>query len=151
MIQPTFKLTDVKINAKTVAMSVKRASVAPEMKAGFLVERDAKASMKRGGAYKAAQGTRKGKTARSGKPSAPGEPPNVQSGALRSSITTAKDGWSVIVGPTVLYGKEHEQPGNIGEWAEFSGRKYPKRPFMRPALLRMARKFAKLWRSLRLR
>lgn len=151
MIQPTFKIVDIKINAKEVARSVKRASIAPEMKAGLLVERDAKRSMRRGGAFKATAGPRRGKTARRGKPSPAGEPPHVQSGELRASITTARERGRVIVGATVPYAKVHEQKGVTGDWAEFGGRNYPKRAFMRPALLRMARKFAKLWRNLRLR
>ena len=143
VIQPTFKIAGVKIDARRVANAVERASTEPEMKAGFLVEREAKKLMNRGG--------RTGVGQKRGTPSAPGTPPHTQSGELRSSIQTARAFSSVIVGPTVAYGAVHEQPDNPGDWAEFGGLRYPKRAFMRPALLNCMRKFAKFWAGLRLR
>lgn len=142
-ISPTFKMTGIKTYPMQVKKAVQRASIAPEMKAGFLVEREAKKLMQRGG--------RTGIGQKRGIPSAPGTPPHRQLGELVLSIATARDGQSVIVGPTVPYGKVHEQPGNDGEWAGFGGRNYPKRAFMRPALLNVMKKFAKFWKSLNLK
>ena len=142
-ITPTFKMTGIKIDSRRVAIAVARASIAPEMKAGFLVEHEAKKLMQRGG--------RTGVGQRRGIPSAPGTPPHTQTGELRASITTARDGQAVIVGPTAPYGKVHEQADNPGEWAEYGGRRYPKRAFMRPALLNVMKKFAKFWAGLNLR
>ncbi len=142
-ISPTFKLKGIKMYPMRVKKAVIRASIAPEMKAGFLVEREVKRLMHRGG--------RTGVGQRRGIPSAPGTPPNVQEGELRVSIATAQAGNAVIIGPTAAKGKVHEQPGNPGDWAEFGGRHYPKRAFMRPALLAVMKKFAKFWAGLRLR
>ena len=138
MIQPTFKITGIKMHTAELKRAVVKASMEPMMKAGALVEGDAKRSMRQGGGA-------------SRTPSAPGTPPNAQLGDLKKSITHARDGNTVIVGPTERYGQIHEQAGMAGDWAEFGGRNYPKRAFMMPALGRMARKFAKLWASLRLR
>jgi len=78
-------------------------------------------------------------------------PPHSQSSELKVSIEHARDGYSVVAGPTAPYGKVHEQPNNPGEWAEYGGRRYPKRAFMRPALLNVMKKFAKFWAGLNLR
>lgn len=78
------------------------------------VERSAKTSMKSGGG-------------RAGIPSPPGTPPHVQTGALRASISFARDDVSYVVGPTERYGRKHE----------FGIPPYPQRAFMRPALQRV--------------
>jgi len=67
--------------------------------------------------------------------SAPGTPPHIQSGLLVGSVEAAPSGplrW--VAGPTDAsgYGALHEW-GGLGEWG-----RYPPRPFVRPALARMA-------------
>lgn len=134
--------------AKDVAKAFMQATDIPSQKAATLVEKDAKASMKSGGRE---TGSRGGKVR---KPSRPGDPPHVQTGNLRASITFGKtDRGTYIVGPTLQawYGRLHEQPEkplSPGAVAEYGGRSFPQRPFMRPALYRMARKFKRLFRSL---
>ncbi len=75
-----------------------------------------------------------------GPPSAPGTPPHAQSSDLHGSIDSAPYRRGYIIGPRskAWYGRIHE----------FGGRRHPKRPFMRPALRNMKRKYAKLWKSL---
>lgn len=68
-------------------------------------------------------------------PSAPGQPPSLVSGALRRSITVeppvhTAEGWSIVVGPTIVYGRIQELGGNTGRnHATY----LPPRPYMRPA------------------
>lgn len=130
----TYKVVRVKIDKVRLAAAMKRASIAPLMKCGLLLEREAKVSMKKGG-------RRAG--FKTGVPSAPGTPPHVQEGTLRASIEHAADmsKGTVVVGPTEWYGKIHE----------FGGRKHPKRPFMIPAFMACKAKFVFLFRNLRLR
>jgi len=133
----TAKLKGVKVHDRRVMAAVKNASVAPLDKCALLVEREAKKSMKAGGAL-GRVGPRGGYVR---EPSAPGTPPHVQRGALRASIGWARDGESRVVGPTEKYGAAHE----------FGTRLLPKRPFMRPALQKVKSKFAALFRNLRLK
>jgi len=156
MIEPTFEIKGLTLRAAAVKRAVRNASIAPEAKAALLVEREAKASMKKGGVRavgerKRGAGGRFLKMARARVVAPAGEPPYVQRGALRASITHAKDGWSYVVGATEPYAKVHEQDGIPGGWAEFGGRRYPARPFMRPALERVARNLPQLWRNLKLK
>lgn len=63
-------------------------------------------------------------------PSAPGQPPSLISGALRRSITVddperSAQGWSINVGPTIVYGRVQELGGGPSN--------LPARPYMRPA------------------
>ena len=109
-----------------VAAAVKIASIEPARKAALIVEGNAKKSMRQGGGA--------AKT-----PSDAPNPPNVQTGALRASITHAKAGFGYIVGPTEIYGKFHE----------FGTRNLPARPFIFPALLKSMREFPQLWRDLK--
>jgi phage gpG-like protein len=75
-------------------------------------------------------------------PSDPGNPPNVQTGNLKSSISTAQlENGNVVVGPTAKYGGLHEFGGTV------KGRKYPKRPFMFPAWRRVQKKIMKLFKD----
>lgn len=66
-------------------------------------------------------------------PSAPGSPPSLVSGALRRSITVEPpvqhgDGWSIDVGPRIVYGRIQELGGSS------NGSNYlPPRPYMAPA------------------
>lgn len=126
-------------NPRLVVQAVAQAKGDPEMKAGLLVEREAKLSMHKGGRF---EGPRGGKMRI---PSEPGDPPNVQTGNLRGSITTARENdlfGRVIVGPTraAWYGRLHEH----------GGRHHPKRPFMRPALVEVRQKFPALFLGLKL-
>jgi len=93
------------------------------MKAGHMLERRAKTLLSKGGG-------------RNGEPSAPGEPPHLQTGALRSSVHTAKTKkGTVVVGPTEEYGAKHE----------FGLRNYPPRPFMRPAFREIESDIKRVW------
>jgi len=108
-----------------------------------MVEREAKMSMKAGGAL-GRIGPRGGYIR---EPSAPGTPPHVQLGALRASITHATthrgetNAPVEIVGPTAKYGAVHE----------FGSRTHPKRPFMRPALQRIAPQIKRLFARMKLK
>lgn len=119
------------LDAKGLLEAVSRASVEPLSKAALLVESEAKTSMRTGGG-----------TART--PSKEGTPPNVQTGNLRASIQSARlPNGNYVVGPTrtAFYGKIHE----------FGTRRFPARPFMRPALLKMRTRFAKLFKGSKIR
>ena len=112
-----------------VQKAVQQAQVSRIDKAALLVEADAKQSMKAGGGGK-------------GVPSPAETPPHVQTGNLRASITHARTPQGTqLVGPTRMawYGRVHE----FG-----SARHKNKRPFMRPALMRMMKKFPMLFRKL---
>ncbi len=119
------------LDAKGLLKAVQRASVDPLSKAALLVESEAKTSMDSGG------GT-------GGTPSKEGTPPNVQSGNLRASISTGKlPNGNYVVGPTrnAFYGKIHE----------FGTRRFPARPFMRPALLTVRTEFPAFFKGARIR
>ena len=126
MIRPTFKMSRVVLRTAAVAKAVQLASIEPARKAALIVERNAKMSMRTGGGA--------AKT-----PSNAPNPPNVQTGALRASITHARVGFGYIVGPQEKYGKYHE----------FGTRNLPARPFIFPALLKSMREFPGLWRDLK--
>lgn len=74
--------------------------------------------------------------------SQPNEPPRVRTGNLRASIRTeaveGSERMSWRIGPSVIYGK----------WLEFSTRRMRSRPFMRPALATIYRRFASYFRGL---
>lgn len=81
-------------------------------------------------------------------PSAPGEPPSLISGALRRSITVeppehTSEGWSIRVGPTIVYGRVQELGGGPSN--------LPARPYMRPAWAILPDKIANImedaWRN----
>jgi hypothetical protein len=85
---------------------------------------------------------------RSPKPSAPGTPPNTRRGQLRRAIRYAveKVGGapvSVVIGPDV------DVVGTSATAHEFGGKyrreKYPKRPFMGPALKETQPKLPDMW------
>lgn len=117
--------------ARSVHNAVERASLKPLLQCGARVERAAKTSMRAGGGVQRT-------------PSAPGTPPHVQTGVLRSSIATAEASiLEVVIGPT-----EHAWYGRIHE---HGGRHHPKRPFMRPALRKAQREFPREFKGLKLR
>lgn len=78
-----------------------------------------------------------------GTPSPPGTPPHPQSRVLKNSIQHARtETGSWVIGPTTVasYGRIHE----------FGGRRHPPRPFMRPALLRVANQLPSVFSRLQL-
>jgi len=71
--------------------------------------------------------------------SAPGTPPGVVTGALRGGITQKRVGrFTILVGPSVLYGK----------FLEFGTRNMSARPFMRPAFSNTVTKFPQFFGDL---
>jgi len=135
------KRVTVDWHGSEVARAVEEAILPPLKKCAVAVVREAKASMRRAGG-------------REGEPSEPGQPPNVQSGVLRSNINyapeTVRDLFGrrtiVVVGPSrnAAYGRIHEHGENVG------GRQYPERPFMAPALESAQRRFVQHFKNLRL-
>jgi HK97 gp10 family phage protein len=107
---------------KEVLKAAQQASLTPLMEAGYLVQREAKKSMRKF----------------TGKSSKPGHPPKSRTGRLKAGIHTAreKDG-RVIVGPvgSAWYGKI----------LEHGGRNVSPRPFMKPAVEKVKEKFPYLW------
>lgn len=123
------KVVNVKVFRARTISRVRAAAIPALLKCALLVEREAKAGMRKGGRIKGRK---------TGVPSPPGHPPHVQTGVLRSSIHSATTMTSAVVGPTAKYGKFHE----------FGTRMHPKRPFMRPALMAAKNKFAAQFRGL---
>jgi phage gpG-like protein len=99
--------------------------------AGFSIAKAAKASI-----------------VKSRNPSKPGEPPTTRGRGrknLKGAIFTASDRESAIVGP------RHSYVGESGEVHEFGkprgGERFPKRPFMAPALEKSLPRFASDWQG----
>ena len=133
------------LDVKGIRAAVREASIEPKHNMALEVEREAKTSM-HGGRKKvtrAARGKRRARKVTIGEPSAPGTPPNVQSGIGRGSITTAfvKASQSYIVGPS-------SPPAPYMGGHEFGTRFHPPRPFMRPALMRALPRYPKLYKNL---
>lgn len=80
-------------------------------------------------------------------PSAPGSPPHSRKGLLKKAIVYAVDReqQNVVIGPTVNVigdaGSPHEHGG------DFRGKPYPARPFMGPALDKLANNLDKMWKN----
>lgn len=151
-----FKLSEIEIKDKELLDRVEKRAFSPIRRAALLVERSAKTSMAKGGREAITKVNKKtGKTTKTKRfrrvPSKAPNPPHVQTGNLRGSITHAivrirrflSGGITAIVGPTRLawYGQIHEYGG------EFGGRHYPARPFMRPALARTQDQFQDLFKG----
>ena len=133
-----FALKNLRIYDRDAALAIQEKTDKALLKCGALVEREAKKSMRKGGRRK---GPRGGKVR---EPSAPGTPPNVQTGNLRRSITYARIAKNrVLIGPTPMawYGKLHELGGQFGR------RYFPQRAFMIPALERARERFASIFMS----
>ena len=141
---------------KEVLAAVAEASQPPLKKCAALVEAEAKISMKKGGSV---SGLKRGqayvywhsKLKRYVQASKPGTPPHKQFGALVSGIITAPSGrgtYFVGVRQEVWYGKLHEWGGQ--KIHEQGGKYHPKRPFMRPALVKVMKQFPRFFRNLRL-
>ena len=132
----TMRVTGIKVNQREMMALARQAVIDPLEKCALLVEREAKRLLNVG-----APVTGKSKSGKTTyyQPSTPPDPPHKRLTALQTSINYAlltfggKRG--AIVGPTEKYGKTHE----FG--LDFGARNYPKRPFMRPALRRVNRKF----------
>ena len=156
------------MNTREVKERVRKALISRYAKCALLIEADAKRSLSRGG--KAVVGRDKdGRYQKTDKAiSGPaGEPPRLRTGNLRASIQAAKtmEG-TYVVGPTTtaFYGRIHEYGGKIRVTARMRGflaaelgihlRKdtteitIPKRPFMGPAMRRMAEKFPELFKDI---
>ena len=137
------------LDVKGIRAAVREASIEPKHKMALEIEREAKTSMQ-GGRRKIVKAygfSKRGKVLTRKKtisePSAPGTPPNVQSGIGRGSITTAfvKASQSYIVGPS-------SPPAPYMGGHEFGTRYHPPRPFMRPALMRALPRYPKLYKNL---
>lgn len=136
------------LSPKQILKAVKQASIRPKEECALMVERVAKESMKEGGRVpyvRKPKGAR-GKTIKRGLPSRPGTPPHVQTGILKGSIRTAQLdlaslGEVFIVGPS-------SPPASYGAVHEFGGRHHPPRPFMWPALVRVAPQYPGLFKNL---
>jgi len=82
---------------------------------------------------------------KSANPAEPGKPPKTRRGQLRSSIRFAveRNRQRVLIGP------DHRIVGQSGRAHEFGGRyrkqRYPKRPFMGPALTKTKDRLPKHW------
>lgn len=97
-----------------------KAQVVSLMQAGMVVERAAKIKLSQNGRHPEGTPT----------PSAPGSPPSIISGTLRASVKTftpTSKGfgkYSVLIGPTVEYGRIQE----------LGGGNLPARPYMQPSM-----------------
>ncbi len=118
-------LSSIRIYAKRVVDAVEHEAPSRLRRCAMMVESAAKRSMRSGGG-------------KAEKPSPPGEPPHVQTGTLRSSISHAVSGLTAVAGPTEKYGKYHE----------FGTRLHPQRPFMRPALRKVQRDMPNLFKDM---
>lgn len=79
------------------------------------------------------------------KPSAEGKPPHTREGRLRKSIVYRVESQQ----ERVLVGPDHSVVGRSASAHEHGGRyrrqRYPRRPFMRPALLKNKDRLPRLW------
>jgi len=120
----------IRFDKKAIEKAVKRSNIDSLGRAGALVRTIARRSIRRKGVQN--------------KPSKPGNPPKT-TGPLRRSILfeVAKDKQDVIVGPSSDF------VDNVGKAHEFGGKfrkeKFPKRPFMGPALEKASPRLPKLW------
>jgi phage gpG-like protein len=155
------------LNDAEVKARVNKAVIGRVQKCALLVEAEAKQLLSQGGGSRTGADKAGNKTV-SFTPSAPGEPPHLRSGNLRNAIRTARSGpKSYVVGPQRMawYGRVHEFGALISVTAKMAGYlafafgwhvkpgstiRIPKRPFMRPALLRCLAKFPALFAGLAL-
>jgi phage gpG-like protein len=164
-------LDDAEVKAR-----VNKAVIGRVQKCALLVEAEAKQLLSQGGGKtivlaggRDAHGRFLKQSETVYSPSAPGEPPHLRSGNLRNAIRTARSGpKSYVVGPQRMawYGRVHEFGALISVTAKMAGYlgfafgwwgvkpgstiRIPKRPFMRPALLRCLAKFPALFAGLNL-
>ena len=140
------------LNADELKSMLKKASKDPLMKCAGLIMRQAKQSMKQGGKLHRVKYSGRVRTRSDAYfnialnqwvvPSKPGMAPHAQTKKLRESITIEIDGGAVRIGPTTMawYGRLHE----------FGGKNHPPRPFMRPALYAVMKRFPEYFRDLKI-
>jgi len=132
-----FKMGSIKMDHAGMQRTVQDSLPPRVLRCAVLVEGEAKRLLSVGGGA-------------SHVPSAPGQPPHAQTGELKSSITSAMAGPNTaIVGPNKIgkptrAGKKY----SIGHIHEFGGVRHPKRPFMKPALMRMLERFPEQFKGL---
>ena len=154
------------LNKDEVVKRVNAAKVSRIAKCAALVESEAKRSLSRGGAVPgtAKLGEKKVPTVYKSGPA--GQPPRLRTGNLRASVKYAKtDENTYVVGPatTAWYGRVHEFGAkievtrkmhfylglNLGMWVPIGATIIiPKRPFMAPALAKIAAQFPQLFAGL---
>jgi len=140
LFKVTYRLNSDKILRKMEAFTKKRL-----LRAGQAVEREAKILLGKGGG-RGSPPQERGVSYFYGEPknkwvraSPEGQPPYTQTGDLKNSISTELAGpYTVIVGPSVFYGK----------YLEFGTRNMAARPFMRPALSSVRRKIPEFFEGL---
>ena len=120
----------LKMHSERVLKQVERMSMPRLLKCGNMVARDARKNMHHSD---------------HGEPSAPGEPPHVQTGVLQASINAVVQAGQVVV---QAWAKVGVKQWYYGEIHEYGGTKHPKRPFLKPALARMKAKFAEQFKRI---
>jgi hypothetical protein len=102
-------------------------------------------AMFRGAAYVRTTAKRSlGRRTKSGKPSAAGRPPRSQTGALRRGIRFKVDKRNrATIGPAKSVVGTSASAHEFG--GKYRGRRYDRRPFMRPTLERSQDRIAALW------
>ena len=125
-----------------VMRDIKRDGAKAVAKAAFLLKSDIQRSFTRTGYAKGKRGgmLHAGPGVRLRVPSRPGQPPAVQIGNLRRSITV--DVGRDFDGNVARVGPGREAP--YGKFLEFGTRKIKPRPFLRPALARNLRVITEL-------
>ena len=120
----TMRVKDIKMRSKEVMKRVERGTIDSAVKCAVIVADEMKRLLSVGGGSRHA-------------PSAPGQPPHVQTGALRASVRFAKTKRGAIAGTLEWYGRIHE----------FGGRNHPKRRFALPALRNTQHRFPAQYRG----
>lgn len=115
-------------HGKAIVKKVGEATVKSLGHAGALVRLIAKRSIKRSPAK-----------------SAEGAPPHTRKGLLKSAIIYAQEKGRVIIGPSARIAGPAGKPHEFG--GRFRQEKYPKRPFMGPALRKAAERLPKFWKQ----
>jgi hypothetical protein len=160
----TFRTTNW-LDTREVKVRVDRAVVSGLARCAAVVEREAKALLSRGGGTGRARGPLGAGFPAS---SAPGQPPLLRSGVLRSSIRYARTArGSYVIGPSRAgwYGRVHEFGCTMTvtqRQARFLAWRFgvhvkpgstitiPRRPFMGPALRRAVAQFPRAFAGVRL-
>lgn len=117
---------------------VARASVATRQAVttgGHLLEAETKRLLSNSGTAGTQGRDSSGRFSKVARPSSPpGSPPMLQTGTLRRSIkvtspeSIGETGWTISIGPTVIYGRIQELGGDTGHAT------LPARPYLKPAL-----------------
>lgn len=118
----------VVFHGKVLVKKVGEATVKSLGHAGALVRLIAKRSIKR-----------------SPEKSAEGSPPHTRKGLLKRAILFAREKGRVIIGPSARIAGPAGVPHEFG--GRFRQERYPKRPFMGPALRKAADRLPKFWKQ----